>query len=91
MARPGDYSFQGGAAVYSHVCQSCHMADAMGAIGAGAGYPALAKNVKLKEAGYPVAVNPARPEGDAAFGRASERPADRRCGQLCTHELRQQV
>jgi mono/diheme cytochrome c family protein len=56
MARPGDYSFVGGAAVYSHVCQSCHMADAMGAMGAGAGYPALAKDAKLKEAGYPIAV-----------------------------------
>jgi mono/diheme cytochrome c family protein len=56
MARPGDYSFEGGAAVYSHVCQSCHMADAMGAIGAGAGYPALAKNPRLAQAGYPVSV-----------------------------------
>jgi mono/diheme cytochrome c family protein len=55
MARPGDYSFQGGAAVYSHVCQACHMADAKGAVGAGA-YPALASNPKLAEAGYPVAV-----------------------------------
>lgn len=56
MARPGDYSFQGGAAVYSQVCQSCHMADAMGAMGAGAGYPALAKNPRLAEKGYPVSV-----------------------------------
>jgi mono/diheme cytochrome c family protein len=56
MQRPGDYSFQGGEAVYSHVCQSCHMADAKGAMGAGAGFPALASNPKLAEAGYPVAV-----------------------------------
>lgn len=56
MARPGDYSFQGGAAVYQHVCQSCHMADARGAMGAGAGYPALARNARLAEAGYPVSV-----------------------------------
>jgi len=56
MARPGDYSFVGGQAVYAHVCQSCHMADAMGAQGAGAGYPALAKNPRLAEAGYPVSV-----------------------------------
>ncbi|MEP6831551.1 MAG: cytochrome c [Rhizomicrobium sp.] len=55
MGRPGDYSFQGGAAVYSHVCQACHMADAKGAVGAGA-YPALANNPKLAEAGYPVSV-----------------------------------
>ncbi|HXS07339.1 MAG TPA: cytochrome c [Rhizomicrobium sp.] len=56
MQRPGDYSFVGGEAVYSHVCQSCHMADAKGAMGAGAGFPALAKNPKLAEAGYPVSV-----------------------------------
>lgn len=55
MARPGDYSFQGGAAVYSHVCQACHMPDAKGAAGAGA-FPALAKNPKLAEAGYPISV-----------------------------------
>ena len=56
MQRPGDYSFQGGEAVYGHVCQSCHMADAKGAMGAGAGFPALAKNPRLAEAGYPVSV-----------------------------------
>ena len=55
MGRPGDYSFQGGAAVYSHVCQACHMADAKGAVGAGA-FPALASNPKLAEAGYPLSV-----------------------------------
>jgi len=55
MGRPGDYSFQGGAAVYSHVCQACHMADAKGAVGAGA-FPALANNPKLAEAGYPISV-----------------------------------
>ena len=55
MGRPGDYSFQGGAAVYSHVCQACHMADAKGAVGAGA-FPALANNPKLAEAGYPLSV-----------------------------------
>ena len=55
MGRAGDYSFQGGAAVYSHVCQACHMPDAKGAAGAGA-YPALANNPKLAEAGYPISV-----------------------------------
>ena len=55
MGRPGDYSFQGGAAVYSHVCQACHMADAKGAVGAGA-FPALANNPRLAEAGYPISV-----------------------------------
>lgn len=55
MGRPGDWSFQGGEAVYGHVCQECHMADAKGAVGAGR-YPALAANPRLAEAGYPVSV-----------------------------------
>jgi mono/diheme cytochrome c family protein len=44
-----------GEQVYQQVCQACHMADAKGAVGAGA-YPALANNAKLAEAGYPVSV-----------------------------------
>ena len=55
MARPGDYSFSGGAAVYSHVCQACHMPDGKGAVGAGA-FPSLAANPKLEAAAYPVAL-----------------------------------
>ena len=42
-------------AVFTNVCQGCHMADAKGAVGAGM-YPALASNEKLETAGYPVAV-----------------------------------
>ena len=45
------FAMQGGEAVYSGVCQGCHMADAKGASGAGA-YPALAKNSRLESAGY---------------------------------------
>ncbi|MDN6041639.1 c-type cytochrome [Acetobacter orientalis] len=45
-----------GAAVYKHVCQSCHMADGKGAVGAGARFPALAGNAKLKTASYPAYV-----------------------------------
>ena len=55
MARPGDYSFSGGAAVYSHVCQACHMPDGKGAVGAGA-FPSLVANPKLEAAAYPVAL-----------------------------------
>ncbi len=51
----GPYSFQGGQAIFTNVCQGCHMANAQGAVGAGM-YPALAKNAKLEVAGYPVAV-----------------------------------
>jgi mono/diheme cytochrome c family protein len=51
----GPYSFQGGQAIFTNVCQGCHMPNAQGAVGAGM-YPALAKNAKLEVAGYPVAV-----------------------------------
>ena len=55
MNRGGPYDFKGGQAIYTNVCQGCHMPDAKGAVGAGM-YPALAKNAKLETAGYPVAV-----------------------------------
>jgi len=35
------------------VCQTCHMPDGKGAVGAGA-FPALANNPKLKTAAYPI-------------------------------------
>jgi len=49
------FPFQGGEAIYKGVCQGCHMADAKGAVGAGA-YPALAKNTNLETAAYPVSI-----------------------------------
>lgn len=42
-----------GEEVYRNVCQSCHMADAKGATGAGT-IPALAGNKTLEAAGYPI-------------------------------------
>jgi len=45
-----------GQAIFQHVCQGCHMANARGAMGAGAGFPALAANPKLEAAGYPIAM-----------------------------------
>ncbi|MBA2589101.1 MAG: cytochrome c [Alphaproteobacteria bacterium] len=42
-----------GEQVYKQVCQACHMADGMGGKGA-AMIPALAKNAKLEEPGYPI-------------------------------------
>jgi mono/diheme cytochrome c family protein len=53
--RNASFPFQGGQAIFTGVCQGCHMPDAKGAVGAGA-YPALAHNPKLAEAGYPVSV-----------------------------------
>ena len=42
-----------GEQIYQQVCQACHMADAKGGSGA-ATIPALAKNPKLAEPGYPI-------------------------------------
>lgn len=44
-----------GAEVYQNVCQACHMANALGAEGAGR-IPALAKNGALEAAAYPIMV-----------------------------------
>lgn len=42
-----------GQQVYQMVCQTCHMADGKGAVGAGT-FPSLASNPKLKVAAYPI-------------------------------------
>lgn len=44
-----------GAEVYQNICQACHMANALGGVGAGR-IPALAKNANLESAGYPIMV-----------------------------------
>jgi mono/diheme cytochrome c family protein len=45
-----------GKAVYEHVCQGCHQKNAKGAMGAGAGFPALAGDQKLAVVGYPISM-----------------------------------
>ena len=68
MARNGGpFAFQGGQAIFSNVCQGCHMPDAKGAVGAGM-YPALASNAKLETSGYPVAVVVHGQKAMPAFG-----------------------
>lgn len=42
-----------GEEVYRMVCQTCHMADGKGAVGA-ASFPSLASNPKMKMAAYPI-------------------------------------
>jgi mono/diheme cytochrome c family protein len=44
-----------GEAIFTGVCQGCHMPGGRGAIGAGA-YPALARNTHLQSANYPALV-----------------------------------
>jgi len=44
-----------GEQVYTQICQACHMVDAKGGSGA-ASIPALAKNPRLGEPGYPVSM-----------------------------------
>lgn len=46
----------GGQAIYTHICQGCHMADAKGATMSPAAYPALAGNKKLSAKVYPALV-----------------------------------
>ncbi len=52
LAERGRFIQHDGAALYRAICQSCHMADAHGAHGAGM-YPALAANPRLASAIYP--------------------------------------
>lgn len=62
------FPFQGGAAIYTGVCQGCHMPNAKGAVGAGA-YPALAHDKNLQVAGYPVTVVVNGQKAMPPFGR----------------------
>jgi mono/diheme cytochrome c family protein len=51
----GAYPQQSGEALYTGICQGCHMPNAQGAVGAGA-YPALAGDIRLAAAVYPLTV-----------------------------------
>jgi mono/diheme cytochrome c family protein len=51
----GGYTQQSGEDLYKGICQGCHMPNAKGAIGAGA-YPALADDIRLIAAIYPITV-----------------------------------
>jgi mono/diheme cytochrome c family protein len=44
-----------GKQIYTHICQACHMANAMGGTGA-ATIPALANNPRLAVAAYPISM-----------------------------------
>ena len=49
------FSEETGEAIYSNVCQACHMDQGQGAVGAGH-YPVLSKNPNLESGGYPIYV-----------------------------------
>ena len=63
----GHFTMKDGEAIYRNVCQACHMADAMGAKGAGI-YPALANDKRLTAAAYPIRVVVLGQKGMPAFG-----------------------
>jgi mono/diheme cytochrome c family protein len=64
---PRHFMQRDGEVIYRTVCQGCHMAEAQGAVGAGA-YPALANDPKLAAAGYPVLVVVNGSKGMPPFG-----------------------
>jgi mono/diheme cytochrome c family protein len=69
MAQTNLLPQEGGEALYKGICQDCHMPDGRGGIGAGR-YPALAKNLKLAEPAYPIAVVTHGLKSMPAFGTA---------------------
>lgn len=71
QANRNQFPQQGGEALYKGICQDCHMPDGRGAEGAGH-YPALAKNPKLAEPGYPISVVTGGLKSMPAFGGAMD-------------------
>ncbi len=67
FSSPSRFVPRDGATLYRTSCQACHMAAGEGAAGAGI-YPALAKNVKLRTARYPLFVVTNGQKGMPPFG-----------------------
>ncbi len=65
------YTEQTGKALYSNICQGCHMPDGRGAVGAGT-YPALAGNQKLAAKAYPALVILGGAKAMPSFGDLSD-------------------
>jgi mono/diheme cytochrome c family protein len=62
------FTEQTGEALYTNVCQACHMSKGEGAVGAGR-YPALANNENLKAGAYPIYAVLHGQKGMSPFGR----------------------
>ena len=67
MFRGGKFVMQDGEAIFTHLCQGCHMPDAKGATGAGT-YPALAGDPRLAAKQYPIMVIVKGQKGMPPFG-----------------------
>jgi len=67
FGNPTRFMPQSGEALYAAVCQGCHMAGSVGAVGAGA-YPALANNPRLAVAGYALSLVIRGRKGMPPFG-----------------------
>jgi mono/diheme cytochrome c family protein len=68
FANPARFIAQSGEALYSDVCQGCHMPGGVGAVGAAA-YPALARNPKLASPGYALSLVINGRKGMPPFGQ----------------------
>jgi mono/diheme cytochrome c family protein len=67
FSNPARFMPRDGEVLYRTSCQACHMPAGVGAAGAGI-YPALAKNVKLRSARYPVFLVVNGQKGMPGFG-----------------------
>jgi mono/diheme cytochrome c family protein len=70
---PAELATASGAAIYSHVCQGCHMPEAQGAVGAGR-YPKLAGDPKLASWEFAALTVVRGRSGMPAFGRRGSEP-----------------
>jgi mono/diheme cytochrome c family protein len=80
----GHFVQRDGAALFGAICQGCHMPDARGAHGAGA-YPALAGNVRLASAAYPIATVLRGRNGMPAVGELDDAQVAAVVGYVRTH------
>jgi len=80
----GHFVQRDGAALFGAICQGCHMPDARGAHGAGA-YPALAGNVRLASASYPITTVLHGRNGMPAFAELDDAQVAAVVGYVRTH------